>query len=419
MSRVLAIALAAAALAAHPAAGLEPRVRLVLEAPADGERIVSPVPLVEFRGRASGSHPLSLDSSGPDAESLLQNARRAHLVDADVVLALDLSNTALHSSGFDVDGDGTVGRDKPWVARNRHFDRSIRVWTSDWDDVIAHAEIAIARELAPRLDALGNRVALLLFASGARVRTSLGPGREVLQALDRIRLRMDPDGTDLTRALRRTRRLLKNSDADAPEGGARRAVILFSDAKPSSDLDRHAEGRAIERAARGLADDGVRLHVLAFGPREDFDPWLLPSLAEMTRGRFVHATDLAAPLEGLGLVEPWRPRRVRVWNRTARRDARALRLFPNGRFDGFAPLVPGRNLLSVEIRGPGNSLELERWLEYEPTDAGGAEPEILEKLRRRTLETRAAGAPPPPERRLDIELDQTAPPHAPAPGESP
>ena len=81
--------------------------------------------------------------------------------------------------------------------------------------------------------------------------------------------------------------------------------------------------------------------------------------------------------------------------RPAAQPGRAVRLFPDGSFDGFAPLTPGKNELRLTrgLGGRASSVAVTRWVTFEKTPP---DPEKLERLRKqlemRTLETRARRA---------------------------
>ena len=89
-------------------------------------------------------------------------------------------------------------------------------------------------------------------------------------------------------------------------------------------------------------------------------------------------------------------RELEIENVTTGRSARAVRLFPDGTFDGFAPLVPGENLLRVTVHDDsGASRSLERMVTFQKTSTDTAEARkrlelLLEQLRLRTLETQLA-----------------------------
>ena len=101
---------------------------------------------------------------------------------------------------------------------------------------------------------------------------------------------------------------------------------------------------------------------------------------------------------------------LEIRNQTTGRLARAQRIFPDGSFDAFLGLVPGRN--ELELVGTGGDGRLSRARRTVTFERVGSETEteaerrkaarMLVKLRHRTAETAAA---PEPERRRLREVE--------------
>src|SRR5688572_1226488 len=133
---------------------------LEVSTPNEGETVRAPSGIVGLRGRVGSG------------------ARRAY----DVVLAVDQSQSTLLPTGVDLDHDGVLGAlTRPdwgakdvcgppgrWVTPQQRC-RPFRTWTTDFDDAVLHAERALARALATRLESQGARVALVSFSGKARV----------------------------------------------------------------------------------------------------------------------------------------------------------------------------------------------------------------------------------------------------------
>ena len=89
-------------------------------------------------------------------------------------------------------------------------------------------------------------------------------------------------------------------------------------------------------------------------------------------------------------------REIRIDNLSASVPARAVRLFPDGTFDGYAPLIPGVNHLRITVVGEaGGTKVIDREVFFEKTP--GTSPAerarldaLLKELQIRTLETRLA-----------------------------
>ncbi len=88
--------------------------------------------------------------------------------------------------------------------------------------------------------------------------------------------------------------------------------------------------------------------------------------------------------------------RIELLNTTTGKAGRAVRLFPDGTFDGYAPLVPGVNHLRITVVGEaGGTKVIDREVFFEKTP--GTSPAerarldaLLKELQIRTLETRLA-----------------------------
>ena len=88
---------------------------------------------------------------------------------------------------------------------------------------------------------------------------------------------------------------------------------------------------------------------------------------------------------------------LRVVNRSTGKSVRALRVFPDGSFDGFVELAPGRNLVVFTAKardGSMTSVSRDVTSLREPCGNGDGEGSdcepnraLLEELRRRTRET--------------------------------
>ena len=379
---------------------------LAVERPTEDQRVRLSAPLVEVRGRTLLGEPHESGSGAGIQE----------LVSADVVLALDLSNTSLMAMGVDVDGDGKVGRDRPalygWPRR------SYRSWTTDPDDTIIHSELLAARTLVDRLGERRARLGILTYTGKARARAEVGSPEQAILELERIRIRVDWTGTDISRALRLARDMLL--DAPPRRGPSRpRIVVLFSDGKPTVPRNEHVAERSALRAARALTEDGVQVYTLAFGEDAREEPGVLQKIAEITGGRFVEVEDPARVLEELAKVEFVKPAGLLIRNITTEQIARAVRVFTDGSFDGFVPLAPGWNRLEVSAIGPdGERVGVERRVFYEKPEVESLEDRrraarMLVELRHRAAETELASQTVAGSRRQrDLEI-YPEPPSAP------
>jgi len=326
----------------------------------------------------------------------------------DLVLLLDTSQSTLYPCGRDLDGDGITGELRR-VRRPGGLLRSARRWTTDADDTVLRAELEAARRLLRQLDPERARVGLVSFAGRALVRAPPGHRDAALGALDEIRVGLRRGGTDLGAALRTGVQLL----AAAPGGAEERlrVLVLLSDGEATAPTpSRYARRHALRTAERAAAA-GIRIHTLGLGSSAD-GARLLAQLAELSGGQF-------SPLESVGDVVEQLPatplagiESVAMYNRSAARAGRAIRVFADGSFDGFVPLVPGRNELEISVRGhSGASRRLLRIVEHAPRAAGPAADlaalrSLRAKLRERSLESALAARARTRQRQLRISLER-------------
>jgi hypothetical protein len=354
---------------------------LVIDAPTEGARV--PLPLVEVRGYAT------------------PGGAATH----DLVIALDVSDSVLLPSGWDVDGDGPGGRSDPWWAGAYGSDPvlSRRGRDGDLDDSVLMAEITAARALLDRLDLSRDRVALVAFSDGASVLAPLGSPRAALDAaLDALprELKRWGRGTNFGDAIAVAQQALGDDPEalargeDGAPAGRRRAILFLSDGEPTMPAGRDMPRQHALWSAGAAAAGGIRIHTFALGePQSPPDPQDEPGLdvfaelAARTGGRFERlerAGDAIARLPQTDLVGL---ASLRVVNATTGRPARALRRFPDGKFDGFVELAPGPNRLRFEAEASdGARASGERQVLHAGTADPAASAALLEELRRRTRE---------------------------------
>jgi hypothetical protein len=141
-------------------------------------------------------------------------------------------------------------------------------------------------------------------------------------------------------------------------------------------------------SAGAAAGAGIRVHAFALGEQARPGLDVFAELAARTGGRFERlerAGDAIARLPRTDLVGL---EALRIVNLTTGRPARALRTFPDGKFDAFVELARGANRLRVEgAASDGARAAADRVVFHEPLrpDPEGAQA-LLEELRRRTRE---------------------------------
>ena len=122
LSGLAALGLSGSALAA------DERVQILIDSPAPGVRVESPVHQARIAGNAT--------AEGDEPQSY------------DVMLAIDVSASTRSASGVDVDGDGVVGVN-PNLELLPPTAYSADTLSSDPQDSILHAEVAAARQRTP------------------------------------------------------------------------------------------------------------------------------------------------------------------------------------------------------------------------------------------------------------------------------
>jgi len=344
--------------------GRAERVYLEVDAPHSGDLVREPIGLLEVRGWAG------------------TGLRGRH----DVVIVLDRSASTFRASGVDIDGDGVVGRN----FKGEPSEHPV-LWTSDFGDTIVSAELLAARRLIERLDSESTRMGLVSFGSNAKVEAPLGSSRAaLLAALDSI----PPEpkgGTYIYGALEEAITVFgPKPEADA--GSRQRQIILLSDGIATAPDPPAAAQATSVHAARNAARAGARITAFALGPaasqnREKFEEIVLANGGELVV--------LDAPADVLEFVPymSWtRIATVRLENATTGEAGRAVRLFPDGTFDGFAPLALGRNELRLHALSDGGVTEtITRWVTFEKTLPDAEKLTRLRKLLElRTLETQLA-----------------------------
>jgi hypothetical protein len=316
---------------------------LELVAPASGAHIRRLVPLALVEGRVS----------------------RPDFFDSDVVIAIDQSNSALLASGLDVDGDGSVGHTRPFAKNGGGYGKPHRGWTSDHGDTVLAAELSAVSALISGLAARGNRIGILTFTDATRVRAGVGEPAAALSALGRIRPIVDWKGTNHSRALAIAADVLASAPP-GPGGGRPRAILLFTDGRPTVPSGEHwASKRALEVASE-LGERGVAVFTVSLG--EDSDPEYLGRLANAAGGTLLSLEDLRVLASESGRRRP-EPQELVIENLTAQDAARAVRTFPDGSFDAIVPLADGENVLEVRaLFADGRRASVRSIVHYERPD---------------------------------------------------
>ena len=305
----------------------------------------------------------------------------------DVMIVVDLSASAFRASGVDVDRDGLVGR----TLENPQALHPV-LWTTDFGDTIVSAELEAARRLIERLDPQTTRMGLVSFGGNARLEAPLGSSRaELLAALEAIPPTPNERGTYFYGALEEAIVALGPKATKAADR-RQRQIILFSDGVPTAPEPASAAQRTAVHAARNAARAGARISAFALGPTAAQRRAQFEEIVNANGGTLVVLDAPADIVEFVPYMSFTRIAKLELTNATTGAAGRALRLFPDGTFDGFAPLALGRNEIQLRATAEGGEqLAVTRWVTFEKTLP---DPEKLARLRKllelRTLETQLA-----------------------------
>jgi hypothetical protein len=348
-------------LSARPACA--ERVWAELAAPAPDAQVREPYGLVEVRGTAGTGLP------------------GRH----DVAIAIDLSGSTWEPTGTDVDGDRVTGQ-----PLRMHLPGDTVERLTDPDDSIVSAELGAARRFVSRLDPSTTRIAIVAFAGSERVLAPLGSERAaLLHALDGLERGPLLGGTYFYGGLMAAVDALVH--APATDAARTRSIILLSDGLPNQPAPQATAEKAALRAAQHAVEAGIRIYAFALGPEVVRDPGVFRSLTEASGGELLLVEQPADVLDYLPHVSLSKLDRVEVRNLTSGDVARAVRVFPDGSFDAWAPLVPGHNKLRIEVVAQsGATARVERDVNFEQIDDEQRRSLLIQALRDRTLETELA-----------------------------
>ncbi len=356
--------------------------RLEIESPREGEQVRGLSGWVVARGQ------------GGMWESALQ----------DVIIAIDESPSTFLPTGSDLDGDGEVGRPR---SVNLLGPRNA---STDPDDAVIHAELLAARALIRQLDPLTTRVGILTFADESAVLAPLGTPDAALAWLDEYEVRSSPGRTSLAAALDGS----LEAFFEFREGDTRRqrTVLLLSDGQPTAPTEALGKLQALA-AAENLGEVGIPVQAFALGRTAIEDPDFFRSLAERSGGKFIPVESPADVVSEFANIRFTGLEDVLIESSPIGQPGRAVRVFPNGSFDGYVPLAEGENRITITgVMQGGERVAATRTVHFErpknpsPADELAAQ-ELRETLQDRKVEIellaemRRAG--PPQMRHLTVE----------------
>lgn len=341
---------------------------LELDAPLDASLVRSSVPWVEVVGTTGV----------------------AELYESDLVIAVDVSNAAMLSSGLDLDRDGVVGSDR--FVGDRWAEVHPRHWTTDPGDTLMRGQLEAANTIVDRLALRRNRIGFVTYDATPRVRVALGESPPVSHEIARLNRRKVTrqawTGANIASALRVSQRMLDGHWRDRSRERAR-AILLFTGGEPTlPESERFAASMAV-RAARAIAAAGTRIYVFAFPGSDPDELRFLERLAVASNGALIPVSDPLSLLADLGSVD-LKPESISIMNLTSKRAARAVRTERAGEFSGVVPLAEGPNEIEVSVvLADGRRMSERRIVRYTrsetPTEAERREAaRLLLRLRSQT-----------------------------------
>jgi hypothetical protein len=267
---------------------------------------------------------------------------------------------------------------------------------TDPDDTIAGAQLLAARRLIDRLDTRSTRMGIITFGRTERVHARVGtPAEQLRLALDRLPNRPEEGGTYFYGALIAAMKVLEQ--AESPDGEERhRSIILLSDGLPNEPPPPALAAKAAVRASKHASREQIRIYAFALGPTVAARPQVFLEMVRANGGELLIVEQPGEIIEYVPYMSLTKLASVELENATTGEPGRAVRLFPDGTFDGFAPLVPGENLLRVTAQGEAGGVRvLELPVRFEKTAGLSDEDrrrleQLLRDLRARTVETELA-----------------------------
>jgi hypothetical protein len=313
----------------------------------------------------------------------------------DLILAIDVSESTLLGSGFDLDGDGTFPSGRTSVASITRTGLAPlgpdadRLRQLDLEDSILMAEVGAAEALIERMDFAIARVGILAFSDEAHVLAELTSSRhEIEDALGEIRKRFPSflGATNFAAAIYGSLQMWKRAP---PVAGAKKSLLFLSDGQPTRPVPIYRAMTAASGAAHQASTLGIAILPFALGP-----PAIrgIDSYHDMARasGSRVEVLDVPAEIvTRLRVVDLVGVDSVSISNQTNGKQSHAVRVFPDGRFDGFLELEPGPNRIRIEaVLSDGEEVFVERTLirihpdYFTPEQARRAAQQLAEMLER-------------------------------------
>jgi hypothetical protein len=326
----------------------------------------------------------------------------------DVFLVLDVSGSTKYPSGIDVDGDGEIGETR--AALLKALPQTIN---TDPEDSVLAAEVMAARTLLEGLDPERVRVGILTFAGEIDPSTGRRRSRgqadafleqpltndydRVRQALQAVLLRGSSGGTNMEAGVKLALTELAGLTNALSEArpGAKKVALLLTDGKPSlpfglGNVEDAEDIEAVVAAARLARAGGILINVYGLGPRAIDYPVAATEVAKVSAGVYTPVRrpgDIVTVLSGVSFanIEDVVAVNLTLGEMAAPED---VLLHPDGSFQGFVPVRPGKNRIRVSaLASDGSRGSTEFEIDFQHLDMTDAELQAeLERVRKRNRE---------------------------------
>jgi hypothetical protein len=363
-------------------------VRIVVETPRNGTVVRNRTDVAALAGVATA------EGAGPP-----------HF---EIMLVIDVSGSTRYPSGVDVDGDGEIGESESGLLQALPD----TINTDPGDSVLA-AEVQAAKSLLTGLDPARVRVGVVSFAG--EIDPSNGRRRSpnqvdayleqelthdyarVDRALDAVVLRGSSGGTNMEAGIKMAVRELAglSGAVSRPKVGAKRAILLLTDGKPSlpfgrGNVEDPEDDEAVIAAARLARAGGILINAYGLGPGAIDYPVAATEMAKVSGGVYTPVRrpgDIVTVLSGVSFanIEDVVAVNLTLGEMAGPDD---VLLHPDGSFQGFVPVRPGLNRIRVSaLASDGSRGSAEFEIEFRHLDMTDAELEAeLERVRRRNKE---------------------------------
>jgi hypothetical protein len=389
--RLLAPIAIAAAAHGDPAPAPAP-VRILVESPRSGERIVNQVHQAPIRGTAVafGERP----------------------IDFDIMIVIDVSGSTKNASGSDVDRDGLVGFNPQLDPSTPPGAYPPGTFSTDPDDSILAAEVRAADALVASLAPSGRtRVGVISFSGEMNPTTGLRARYDQQDAWLEVPLTVDfaavrarlpeilrrgPDGgtnfaAGVRLAITELAGLSGARSSARPE--ARKLVLFLTDGLPTfpvalGSVSDPGDVEAALAAANVAHRAGIAINTYALGPSALTNPFAATEISRITQGTFLpvqNPGDIVSFLQGTSFANV---DDVVLTNLTTKEVSYDVSLLPDGSFSGFVPVREGSNQVRVTaLTSDGTSASVDLELDFATTGQSQGQLALeLERIRDRNKE---------------------------------